>query len=182
MAVGSDPLVWLDMEMTGLDPAACVPLEVAIIVTSPELEELDELHRIIHQPESSLATMSSRVRRMHTDNGLLERVKSSEIGCEQAESAMTELIAKWCGAGRAVLAGNSIHQDRRFIVRYFPRFESMLHYRMVDVTTIKELVRRWYGEEEVFAKPPSKHTALADARASIAELTYYRQHFMKPPA
>lgn len=169
------------MEMTGLDAETCVPIEVAIIVTDPDLAELGAAHGIVHQPEAALASMSDFVRQMHTDNGLLERVRASTTPAAELEDALCELVAAHVGPGEGVLAGNSIHTDRRFITRYFPRLERLLHYRMVDVSSIKELVRRWYGEGALFPKAESDHTALADARASIAELAFYRANLFRAP-
>jgi oligoribonuclease len=172
-------LLWLDMEMTGLDPVQCVPLEVAIVVTNKELEELDAWETVIWQPESRLETMEPFVRNMHTENGVLAKVRASNTSTSDAERKMIAMVSKWFRPGEAVLAGNSIHQDRKFLAAYFPVFEGLLHYRMVDVSTLKELVRRWYGQEAGFSKPSSSHTALADARESIAELRHYRRLFSK---
>jgi len=170
----SDLLVWLDMEMTGLDPETCVPVEVALILTTSDLEEGETYHAVIHQPDTALESMNDFVRDMHTKNGLLAKVGESRTTLAEADAALAALVAKTCEEGEALLAGNSIHQDRRFVERYFPLLEKRLHYRMVDVSTLKELVRRWYGEDAVFPKPDSDHTALADARQSIAELAFYR--------
>jgi oligoribonuclease len=179
MTQRSDLLVWLDMEMTGLDPETCVPLELAAIITTGELEELDQFTAVIWQPESALAGMSDFVRQMHSENRLLDAVRASTTLLEQADAGLAELIGKWC-APRAVLAGNSIHQDRLFVRRYFPTTEACLHYRMVDVSSLKELVRRWYGESALYPKAESSHTALEDIRASLAELRHYRATVMKP--
>jgi oligoribonuclease len=175
-----DHLVWLDMEMTGLDVDTCVPLQVAMVVTSSELTELDALELTIWQPDAALATIEPFVRRMHTDNGLLEAVRHSELGIREAEQGMLSLITRWCGYRQAILAGNSIHTDRTFLARYFPVFEGYLHYRMVDVSSLKELVRRWYGPDALYSKPSGKHTALSDIRESIDELRHYRAQVMKP--
>lgn len=175
----SDLLVWLDMEMTGLDPETCVPIEVAIIITTEDLEERETYHAVIHQEEAALASMNDFVRNMHTENGLLERVAKSTTTLAEADAAVAEIVSKIAPEGEALLAGNSIHQDRRFIARYFPALEACLHYRMVDVSTLKELARRWYGADAVFKKPDSDHTALADTRQSIAELAFYRGRCFK---
>ena len=166
------------MEMTGLDPATCVPIEVAIIVSSPDLDELDSFHTVIHQDEAALASMSDFVRNMHTDNGLLDKVRAEKTTLAEAERGMIEILRSWCEPGSGVLSGNSIHQDRRFTARYFPQFDRLLHYRMVDVSTIKELIKRWYGPDTLYEKPESDHTALADVKQSIAELEYYRERFL----
>lgn len=176
----ADRLVWLDMEMTGLDPVSCVPLEVAVIVTTGELEEVEgtAYEAVIHQPESALQGLDPVVVKMHTDNGLLDRVRSSQHSLDEVDETVAELISKHCKAGKALLAGNSIQQDRLFIRRYFPKTESTLHYRQLDVSTVKEIVRRWYGADAIFAKQTS-HTAMADIRNSIAELAYYRKHHFR---
>ncbi|MBK8010702.1 MAG: oligoribonuclease [Deltaproteobacteria bacterium] len=176
-----DLLVWLDMEMTGLDPEVCVPIEAAIVITSAELVELDAMETTIWQPDAVLDRMEPVVRRMHTENGLLERVRTATTSLGEAQKRMLAFLARWCKPQEGVLAGNSIHQDRRFLVRYFPAFDGYLHYRMVDVSTIKELVRRWYGPEALPQKMASTHTALADVRHSIEELRHYRTTVMKSP-
>jgi oligoribonuclease len=172
-------LVWLDMEMTGLDPEACVPLEVAVVITNADLAELDSMAEPIWQPESKLLEMQPYVRRMHTENGLLEKVRKTENSLLEVERKMLSLLARWMKPGEGVLAGNSIHQDRRFLNRYFPAVDGYLHYRMVDVSTIKELARRWYGGDALFEKAISDHTALADVRMSIRELAHYRKTIMR---
>ena len=176
----SDRLVWLDMEMTGLDPVTCVPIEVAIIVSDSELVEVQgaSYEAVIHQSESALASMPPVVVDMHTKNGLLDRVRASQHTLAEVDTAMAKVIAEHCEAGKALLAGNTIQQDRLFIRRYFPETEKTLHYRQVDVSAFKEMVRRWYGPEAVFAKD-CKHTAMDDIRSSIEELTYYRKRFFR---
>lgn len=176
----TNPLVWLDMEMTGLDPATCVPLQIAVVITDSDLNELDAGDVTIWQPEETLARIEPFVRNMHTENGLLDRVRSSDQSLAQAEREMATLVAKWCPLGTGILAGNSIHTDRRFVKAYFPLLDGYLHYRMVDVSSIKELVHRWYGRGEVFTKHLQLHTALEDVRESIAELRHYRDRVMRP--
>jgi oligoribonuclease len=175
-----DLLLWLDMEMTGLEPATCVPLQVALVLTSADLTELDSMELTIWQPESKLETIEPFVRKMHTDNGLLQKVRESDVAMLDAERKMLQFTARHFKAQEAVLCGNSIHQDRRFLTAYFRAFEGYLHYRMIDVSALKELTRRWYGPECVFTKPSSAHTALADARESIEELRHYRRMVMRP--
>lgn len=175
-----DLLVWLDMEMTGLDPEVCVPIQVGVIITNKDFEELDSFETTIWQPESRLETMEPFVRNMHTSNGLLAEVRKSEVSLLDAERKLIAVLLKWCRPGEGVLAGNSIHQDRRFLHKYFPVLDGLLHYRMIDVSTLKELVRRWYGPEASAPKTASAHTAISDIRASIAELKFYRQSVMKP--
>jgi len=182
MSESREPLVWLDMEMTGLEPEACVPLEVAVVVTDPELEELDAMEAVIWQPESALATMAPIVRKMHTENGLLDKVRHSPLSLREVEKRLMLMVSRWTAPHEGVLAGNSIHQDRRFLAAYFPVVNGFLHYRMVDVSTIKELVQRWYGPDALSPKQASDHTALSDVRASIAELRHYRQRVFRDPA
>jgi len=174
------PLVWLDMEMTGLDPDECVPLQVAVVITDANLNELDVAEATIWQPEAVLERMVPFVRQMHTDNGLLDRVRASTVDVVQAEREVMAVVSKWCPYGTGVLAGSSIHTDRTFVKAYFPTLDGYLHYRMVDVSSIKELVYRWYGRDKMFVKPASNHTALDDVRGSIAELRHYRTCVMCP--
>ncbi|MBI4818346.1 MAG: oligoribonuclease [Deltaproteobacteria bacterium] len=180
MAVTDSRIVWLDMEMTGLDPERCVPLQVAVVITDADLLELDSVELTIWQPEASLLTMEPFVLKMHTDNGLLAKVRRSETSLASAERAMIEMLTKWCPYQGGVLAGNSIHVDRTFLKKYFQVFEGYLHYRMIDVSSIKELVRRWYASDKAFGKGTGTHTALQDIRESIAELAHYRQKVFLP--
>jgi len=186
MAAGSDLLVWMDMEMSGLDPAKERIIEIATILTDGNLGEIavgPDL--VIHQPDELLAEMDDWNKKHHKASGLIERVKASTVTDGDAEAQTLAFINAHAGPkDRPVLAGNSIHQDRRFIRRYMPQLDARLHYRMVDVSTIKELARRWYPQ--VIAKQPPKkdtHRALDDIRDSIDELRYYRaQIFVPPPA
>ncbi|HEX3478488.1 MAG TPA: oligoribonuclease [Kofleriaceae bacterium] len=182
---GSDVLVWLDMEMTGLDPERERIIEIATILTDGQLTEIavgPEL--VIHQPDEIVAAMDDWNTKHHGASGLTERVRQSQISDADAEAQTIAFIdAHVASRERPVLAGNSIHQDRRFIRRYMPALEKRLHYRMVDVSTIKELARRWYPQ--VTARQPPKrdtHRALDDIRESIEELRFYRgQVFIAPP-
>jgi oligoribonuclease len=183
---GSDLLVWMDMEMTGLDPAKERIIEVATIITDGNLTEIaigPDL--VIHQADDVLAAMDDWNKKHHGASGLVERVKASTVTDAEAEAATLAFINAHASAkDRPVLAGNSIHQDRRFIRRYMPLLDARLHYRMVDVSTIKELARRWFPQ--LIAKQPQKkdtHRALDDIRDSVDELRYYRAHvFTQPPA
>ncbi len=171
-------LVWLDMEMSGLDPETCRPLEIATLVTTPELDIVAEgPSLVIHQPEIVLDAMDAWNTQHHGESGLTEAVRQSHIGLAEAERLTLEFLARWLEPGRSPLCGNSIGQDRRFLVRYMPRLEAFLHYRNVDISTIKELVRRWYG----VTPPPKKttHRALDDIKESVDELRWYRQHVFK---
>ncbi len=180
---GPDVLVWLDMEMTGLDPERERVIEVATILTDGQLNEIatgPEL--VIRQPDEILAAMDDWNKSHHGASGLIDRVKASDVTEAQAEEQTIAFINAHVPAKeRPVLAGNSIHQDRRFIRRYMPALEKRLHYRMVDVSTIKELARRWFPQ--VIAKQKAKketHRALDDIRESIDELRFYRQHVFLP--
>jgi oligoribonuclease len=174
--MGTAKLVWMDLEMTGLDPERERIIEIATIVTDGELNVLAEgPELVLHQPESVLEAMDEWNRKHHGDSGLVDRVRASTIADAEAEARILAFVAEHAGPREAPLAGNSIHQDRRFIARYMPALDAYLHYRMVDVSTVKELVARWYPE--IYAKRPHKHAshrALEDIRESIEELRYYR--------
>ncbi|QSQ21918.1 oligoribonuclease [Pyxidicoccus parkwayensis] len=172
--------VWLDLEMTGLDPETCAIIEIGVIITGPDLRPLAEMERVIWQPEEVLQRMEPVVKEMHTRNGLLDKVRASNTSLRVAERDVTALVTEHCALGEGVLAGNSIHTDRRFLFRYMPMLERYLHYRMVDVTSLKVLSRAWYPNLVEPRKPPSGHTALADLRASISELQYYRDVLFRP--
>lgn len=175
MAV-EDRLIWVDMEMTGLDPDKERIIEVALIVTDSALDVVAEADDIvIHQDESLLAAMDTWNTEHHTASGLVDRVRASSIDEGEAEQTLLRFLAEHTPEGVCPLAGNSVHQDRRFIRRYMPRLDAWLHYRHVDVSTVKELVGRWYPE--AFKKRPTKssaHRALDDIRESIEELRFYR--------
>jgi oligoribonuclease len=181
---GPDVLVWLDMEMTGLDPERERIIEVAMILTDGQLTEIatgPEL--VIHQSEEVLAAMDDWNKSHHGASGLTDRVRASTIDDAAAEAQLVAFINAYVPAKeRPVLAGNSIHQDRRFVRRYMPQLDKRLHYRMVDVSTVKELARRWYPA--ITAKQPAKketHRALDDVRESVDELRFYKQHVFTAP-
>ncbi|XXF77811.1 oligoribonuclease [Myxococcaceae bacterium GXIMD 01537] len=171
--------VWLDLEMTGLDPDDCAIIEIGVIITGPNLKPLDEIERVVWQPEETLARMEPVVREMHTRNGLLAKVRTSTTSLRVAEREVMELVAHHCQLGEGILAGNSIHTDRRFLIKYMPMVERYLHYRMLDVTSLKVLARAWYPGLTEQRKGPTEHTALADLRASISELQHYRDHLFR---
>ncbi len=182
---GTDVLVWLDMEMTGLEPERDRIIEVATILTDGNLVEIatgPEL--VIHQSDEILAAMDDWNTKHHGASGLTARVKESTVSEADAEAQTIAFInAHVAAKDRPVLAGNSIHQDKRFINRYWPALDKRLHYRMVDVSTIKELARRWFPE--LTGKVPAKketHRAFDDIRESIDELRWYRQHLFVQPA
>jgi oligoribonuclease len=175
----------MDLEMTGLDPGRHVIVEIATLVTDDELEVVAEgPDLVVHQPSEVLAGMGNTVRDMHTRSGLLASIEASEITLEQAGLATMEFLAEHVREPRSVpLCGNSIGTDRRFLAAYLPQIEDYLHYRCVDVSTFKELARRWYPEA-LSAAPPKAggHRALDDVRESVAELRYYRETLFKPVA
>jgi oligoribonuclease len=168
-------LVWLDLEMTGLEVESHVNLQAALIITDADLRPLEEFCCDIWQPEAELAKMSPFVRDMHDKTGLLARVRPSLTDTRRAEQQLLEIVTGWCPYG-AVLCGNSIWQDRRFIDRYMPGLAAYLTYRLLDVSSLKVLARTWYGPSAVYVKPTAgEHDALVDIRNSIAELAHYRR-------
>ena len=178
-------LVWMDLEMTGLDPERNVIVEIATLITDDELNVVAEgPDLVIHQPDEALALMEKIVVDMHTSSGLLEQIKASTVSLEEAGDQTLAFIKEHIPDARSTpLCGNSIGTDRRFLAKYLTEVEDYLHYRSVDVSTIKELARRWYPE--VLASQPRKataHRALDDIRESIAELTFYRDHLFVPVA
>lgn len=169
------PLVWIDLEMSGLDPDQCTILEIATIVTDGELEILEEgPDLVIHQPDSVLEAMDEWCTKHHAESGLTQQVRDSSISLAEAEAQTLEFVTRHTQPGSSPLCGNSVWQDRRFLHKYMPRLDAHLHYRLIDVSSIKELARRWYPELRV---PPKQnlHRALDDIRASIAELRFYRE-------
>lgn len=171
-------IVWVDLEMTGLDPSRHVIVEVAALVTDAELNIIDDgVDLVVHATDAELAEMDDFVTEMHSSNGLLDDIKASTTSIRDAEDAVLELVAKHCDpAHPAPLAGNSIATDRAFIRAQMPRLDDALHYRMIDVSTVKELSRRWFPK--AYYNQPEKgmaHRALADIVESIRELDYYRR-------
>ncbi len=176
-------LVWMDLEMTGLDPARHVIVEIATIVTDDELEIVAEgPDLVVHQPPEAMAAIDEVVRVMHTSSGLLPAIEASTTTLEMAGKATLEFIAEHVPEPRTVpLCGNSIGTDRRFLAAYLPEIEEYLHYRSVDVSTIKELTRRWYpGALDSVPRKATAHRALDDIRESIQELRWYREHVFRP--
>jgi len=180
MAQDSNALVWIDLEMTGLSPDADRIIEIATIVTDSQLEIVAEGPVIAsHQAEAVMKGMDEWNTRTHGASGLTQRVLDSKISESQAERETVEFLQKLVPKNRSPLCGNSICQDRRFLARHMPGLESYLHYRNLDVSTLKELVRRWRpGIADGFEKK-NTHRALDDIRESIAELRYYREHFLR---
>lgn len=175
----SDHLVWMDLEMTGLDPERDAIIELATLITDGELNLLAQGPVIaVHQDEATLALMDDWNVRTHGESGLTERVRASTISLAEAEATTLAFIEQHVPENSAPLCGNSIWQDRRFLARYMPTLESYLHYRLIDVSTIKELARRWSPAVYDGFTKKGAHTALADIEESIAELRYYREHFI----
>ncbi len=174
-------LIWIDLEMTGLDPQTDRILEVAVIVTDPMLTvRIEGPVFAIHQSDEVLDRMDAWNKGTHGKSGLIDRVKASTVDEAQAQAQVLEFLRTYVAKSKSPMCGNTVHQDRRFLVNYMPRLEDHFHYRNVDVSTLKELARRWKpGLAEGFKKA-QKHTALADIHESIDELVYYRQHMLLP--
>ena len=178
-------LVWMDLEMTGLDPEVCTIVEIATIVTDDDLQIVAEgPDLVIHQPPEALAVMEDVVRTMHTRSGLLTEIEASTVTLAEAGAATLAFIKEHVPEPRTVpLGGNSIGTDRRFLAKYLPEIEDHLHYRSVDVSTIKELVRRWYpGVLDQMVRKQTSHRALDDIRESIEELKAYRARVFRTEA
>ena len=179
MSKSANNLIWIDLEMTGLDTDHDLIIEIATIVTDTELKILAEGPVLaLHQPEAALSQMDEWNTRQHGQSGLLERVRASRCDAAEAERLTLAFLEKFVAAGQSPMCGNSICQDRRFLHRLMPRLERYFHYRNLDVSTVKELSRRWAPELPAFDKQ-SAHLALADIRDSINELRYYRKHVFK---
>ncbi len=173
-------LIWIDLEMTGLDPDRDVILEIATVVTDQELNLLAVGPVLaIHQPESVLAAMDDWNRKHHGESGLLERVRSLGVSEREAEARTLEFLQGWVPAGASPMCGNSVCQDRRFLYRLMPQLEAYFHYRNLDVSTLKELARRWAPRIQEGFKKKNAHEALADILESIEELKYYRENFIR---
>jgi oligoribonuclease len=173
-------LVWVDMEMSGLNPDCDRVLEVAAVVTDAQLEVIAQGPvLVVHQGNAVLAAMDSWNTATHGRSGLTEKVRASQLAEEDVEDALLAFLARHVPAGKSPMCGNSICQDRRFMARWLPRLESFFHYRNVDVSTLKELGRRWAPEAVRSFEKKSRHEALSDIYESIAELKHYRQHLLK---
>ncbi|MCA9698820.1 MAG: oligoribonuclease [Myxococcales bacterium] len=179
----SDPhpaLIWLDMEMTGLDPEREHVLEIATLVTNADLEIIAEgPDLVVHQPDAILDGMDAWCTEHHGASGLTKASRESTLDVAEAEAQTLAFLRRYCQPGKSPLCGNSIGQDRRFLVRYMPALADFVHYRNIDVSTIKELARRWYPDLPPLAKQEA-HRALDDIRESIAELAHYREHVFRP--
>jgi oligoribonuclease len=172
-------LIWIDCEMTGLDPEVDRLLEIAVIVTGPNLEpRIEGPVLVLRQSNEQLDRMDAWNKGTHGRSGLIDKVKSSFITEAQAEQQILDFVSRYAPKASTPMCGNSISQDRRFLVKYMPKLEAFFHYRNVDVSTLKELAKRWRPDICTSFKKQQKHTALADVHESIDELAHYRQHFM----
>jgi len=173
-------LVWIDLEMTGLDPEQERIIEIATIITDSELNTIEEGPVIaVHQSDSLLNSMDEWCTRTHGESGLTQRVRDSRISEIDAEQQTLEFLQRYLEPGQSPLCGNSIGQDRRFLVKYMPELEAFFHYRNLDVSTVKELARRWRPDVLDGVKKKGSHLALDDIRDSINELRHYREHLFK---
>ncbi len=180
MAQDSQHLIWIDLEMTGLNPETDRIIEIATIVTDKDLTILAQGPVIaVHQSDEALAAMDDWNQLHHGQSGLVDRVKASRIEDAEAEQLTIEFLKQWVPAKASPICGNSIGQDRRFLVRYMPELEAYFHYRNLDVSTLKELAARWAPALKDGFKKQTKHQALDDIIESIEELRYYREHFIK---
>ena len=180
LAKNDNNLVWLDCEMSGLDPERERLLEIAIVVTGPNLTpRIEGPVVVVHQSDALLAGMDAWNKGTHGKSGLIDKVKSSVVTEAQAEELLIDFMKKYVSKGVAPMCGNTIGQDRRFLLKYMPRFEAWFHYRNLDVSTLKELSKRWKPEVYNSFKKQQSHTALADVHESIDELAHYREHFLK---
>jgi len=174
-------LVWIDLEMSGLDPEKHVIVEIGSIVTDDQLEIVAEGPDIaINYSKHILSLMEEWSLKHHQLSGLLDRVKASPYNCQRAEQETIEFLSRYCQKGESPLCGNSVWQDRRFLAKYMPRLEAFLHYRNIDVSSIKELVKRWYPTLPIFTKKKA-HLAMSDIEESIKELAYYREKVFVAP-
>ncbi|WP_413722078.1 oligoribonuclease [Sodalis sp. RH23] len=180
MPVNDNNLIWIDLEMTGLDPERDRIIEIASLVTDANLNILAEGPVLaVHQTQEQLAVMDEWNVRTHTASGLVERVRASRIDEDSAVALTLAFLREWVPAGKSPICGNSIGQDRRFLFRYMPELEAYFHYRYLDVSTLKELARRWKPQILEGLTKNSSHQALDDIRESVAELAYYREHFIR---
>jgi oligoribonuclease len=173
-------LVWLDCEMTGLDPENERIIEIAVIVTGPKLEcRIEGPVLVIHQSDEQLGKMDAWNKGTHGKSGLIDKVKASTLTEAQAQDQLIAFLGQYVPKSGSPMCGNSIGQDRRFLVKYMPKLEAFFHYRNLDVSTLKELSKRWRPEVYSAFKKKQRHTALADVHESIDELEHYRKHFLK---
>ncbi|MSR75637.1 MAG: oligoribonuclease [Planctomycetes bacterium] len=183
MADFTSPLVWIDLEMTGLDSDRCHIIEVATLITTGTLELVAEgPNLVIRLNDEELSTLSDWSRDHFTRSGLIERSRNSPVSLAEAEAHTLKFVSAHCSKGTSPLCGNSVHNDRAFLARRMPALHDWLHYRNVDVSSIKEVGRRWFGNGCAPPKKSDKHEALEDIRESVAELRWYRDHlFVQQP-
>ncbi len=180
MAQDPNNLIWIDMEMSGLDPEKDRVLEIALVVTDAQLATIAEAPvLVVHQPDAVLDSMDDWNKSMHARSGLIERVKTSTVSEADAEARALVFLQQHVPPKTSPMCGNSVHQDRRFLGRYLPQLEAYFLYRNLDVSTLKELARRWKPEVMAGLTKHGKHEALADVYESIEELKYYREHLLK---
>ena len=180
LSKADDNLVWIDCEMTGLDPEKERLLEIAVVITGPNLSpRIEGPVCVIHQSDELLNKMDAWNKGTHGRSGLIDKVKASTTSEQDAEEQILTFIKKYVSKNNSPLCGNTISQDRRFLVKFMPKLEAYLHYRNLDVSTLKELSKRWKPEVFNSFKKQQKHTALADVHESIEELAHYREHFIK---
>jgi oligoribonuclease len=180
LAKNDQNLIWLDCEMTGLNPDTERLIEIAVVITGPNLEpRIEGPVLVIHQSDELLSKMDKWNKGTHGKSGLIDKVKASTISEEDAEAEILAFLKKYVPKATSPLCGNTISQDRRFLVKYMPKLDAFFHYRNIDVSTFKELAKRWKPEVYKAFKKQQKHTALADVHESIDELVHYREHFLK---
>jgi oligoribonuclease len=180
LAKSDQNLIWLDCEMTGLEPEVDRLIEIAVVVTSPDLaQRVEGPVLVIHQSDAQLDLMDAWNKGTHGKSGLIDKVKASTTTEAEAEAQIIAFLAQYVPKSTSPLCGNTIGQDRRFLAKYMPKLEAFCHYRNLDVSTLKELAKRWRPEVAASFKKQQKHTALADVHESIEELVHYRTHFLK---
>jgi oligoribonuclease len=180
MAQDPNNLIWIDMEMSGLDPDADMILEVAVVITDSQLNTVAEAPvLVVHQPDAVLDRMDDWNKSTHAKSGLIDRVKASTLTVAEVEQRMVAFLSEHVPPKTSPMSGNTVHQDRRFLARHMPALEAYFHYRNLDVSTLKELAKRWKPLIMVGLTKHGKHEALADIHESIEELKYYREHFLK---
>jgi oligoribonuclease len=176
-----DHMVWIDMEMTGLDPENEGIIEIALLITDSELRVVAEGPDIVvHQPEKLLKKMDEWNQKQHKKSGLIDEVMKSKISVAKAEKVILDIIKEYCFPKKSLLCGNAVHHDRRFLIKYMPKIHEYLHYRHVDVSSVKDLIRRWYPKDKNVPEKSEQHRALSDIRESIEELRWYKEHYFKP--
>ena len=180
MAQDPNALIWIDMEMSGLNPETDRIIEIAIVITDAQLNTVAEAPvLVVHQPDAVLDVMDNWNKSTHKKSGLIDRVKASVLSEAEVEAQMIEFLSQHVPKGVSPICGNSVHQDRRFLARNMPKLEAYFLYRNLDVSTLKELAKRWKPQIMAGFVKHGKHEALADIHESIEELKYYREHFLK---